>query len=94
MNTTFIAGDLNARIVTKMDGEEQQIGDRMFDQNNTSIETQSEEVKDNRERLMEFCGSQDLRIMNSMFYKQDKFKITYLEKKKTHGRTTILKTNL
>lgn len=72
---------MNARIEKALEGEEEYVGNTLGQQN-TNVEYQSDEVRDNRDRLMEFCTQNDMKIMNTMFCKQDKHKTTYKENKR------------
>lgn len=52
---------------------------------NANIERQSEDVRDNRDRLMELCTENKSVVMNTMSQKQEMLKATYMEKKNHAG---------
>ena len=76
-------GDMNARIGTRREGEEEHMGTHFFDEDSERSNVQSEEVRDNRERLVSLRMENDLRIMNTTFQTQDQYLATYKEKRRT-----------
>ena len=67
MNTIF--GDLNARIHSRLNGEEPWIGEHVFGRGKAYLDSQSEEGLENRELVMDFCMSNDYLVMNAFFHK-------------------------
>lgn len=74
----------------ELEGKE---GTHFFDEDSERPNVQSEEVRDNRERLVSLCVDNDL-IMNTTFQKQDQYLAAYKEKERPQRRITVQKTLL
>ena len=74
----YIMGDLHARVQIKQDEIETAIGPHTFDKHNDkNLTGQSKGGIDNRQRFLAFCQVHTLKIMNTCFYKEDKYLCTY-----------------
>ena len=75
---TYLIGDMNARI-QKAEGrmERECIGPNTFEPESARVGTQSENVQQNRDLLIELCQDQSLRLMNTFFHKPDHKLVTY-----------------
>ena len=65
MNTIF--GDLNARIHSRLNGEEPWIGEHVFGRGKEYLDSRSGEGLGNCEQMMGFCMSNDYLVMSALF---------------------------
>ena len=61
----MICSDMNARIHSRLNGEEPWIGEHVFGGGEDYLESQNEEGLENREQLIDFCMSNDYLVMNT-----------------------------
>ena len=74
----YVMGDMNARIQKPEGNEERKhIGMHTFEPE--TARTQSLEVQENRTKLINMCKVHNLRVMNTMFRKQNKKLATYMK---------------
>ncbi len=66
MNMIF--GDLNARIHSRLNGEEPWIGEHVFGRGKEYIESQNEEGLENREQMMDCCMSNGYMVMSTLLH--------------------------
>ena len=92
---TYIGGDFNARLRTANNEiEEQIIGKNTFEpKNGEQVEDMSENVQNNRERLIELCQEFELRPMNTYFQKTKEKIATYRKVGVTKTDTITYKTH-
>ncbi len=76
----YVLGDMNARI-QKAEGTEEKkhIGEHTFEPGTANRGAQSLEVQENRAMLINMCKIHNMRLMNTMFRKQNKKLATYME---------------
>ena len=83
---TYILGDMNARVqATHGDEEVQIVGPNTFDANNADPLGRSEQVIENRQALIDFCSTNDMRLANTFHEKPDSKLATYREKETLLG---------
>ena len=87
----FIAGDLNARVQCKRCDEEEAVGKWTFDKTNLTFDNQSDDTADNRQRLLEFCETNNIKLANTLFPKPACKLVTYREIGIQHGPPWIRK---
>ncbi len=73
----MIIGDFNARIQATISEEEECLGNYTFGKTNTTLEHQSNDVADNKERMIRYAEQAELKFMNTVFKKQEQQLITY-----------------
>ena len=79
-----IFGDLNARIHSRLNGEEPWIGEHVFGRGKEYLESQTEEGLENRKQLMDFCMTNDYLIMNAFFSKGQSTTLLHVQRTR-HG---------
>ena len=82
---TYLAGDFNARVQTRMGDHEQCIGQHTFDKRKITLETQDEGVKENRRMFISMCMQLKCKVMNTMFEKPDIKLITHKHQRTRFG---------
>ena len=86
-----ILGDFNARIQIKASEEEACIGKHTFNKNKITLESQTPEVEESRNLLIDLCQTTGTTIMNTQFQKPDSKLATY--RKPNNQQTELLRHN-
>ena len=81
----LVLGDMNARIQTAQEGEEEYIGGHTCDRGNTTLHLQSEEVLDNRAHFVDMLVEMEHIAINTMFDKDESKKATFRQDKQHLG---------
>ena len=77
---TYILGDANARIHGRISEIENEcVGRHVFGFGAQHVHALTEEQRENRQLLIDFCVFNDIMVMNTLFLKPDKFKCTFKE---------------
>ena len=75
-------GDFNARIQTRMgEDEEVIVGPHLFDSSRITLETQPDEVLDNRALFLDYAMEMRMKVANTLFQKPPQGLLTYKENK-------------
>lgn len=83
---SIVLGVFNARALKQQSPEESMIGPHVFDPSSTGINHQSDNVIDNRNRLLDFCRGTDSILANTFYEKPNEKLATYRFKRNTdHG---------
>ena len=77
---TYVIGDLNARIQTRLKGEDEIVCKFAFDKHNTTLEKQGQETTENRQLLISKRKDNNWNLMNTYFDKPNRKLMTYREK--------------
>ena len=73
-----ILGDFNARLLEEVDDLRHVFGKHIFKTEGLHVADQSEQVQDNRERLIDFCCDTNTCIINTLFPKPQRKLLTHL----------------
>eukprot|EP00975_Prorocentrum_lima_P054848 11497894-Prorocentrum_lima.AAC.1 len=76
---TFILGDFNARLQTRLEEEHDMIGPHVFDPTRITIAEQLPETLYNRHLMLDYLIAEELRVMNTFFPKPVSKLVTYRE---------------
>ena len=87
--SVIVLGDLNTNLHTRKADEEDHIGPNIYGKGaqflrNKELLTPAEKTT-NREHLIMLLRANDLKVANTLFQKEDKYKVTYQKKDNTDG---------